>query len=586
LLGAALTAALLLAVTGGFAQEKAPHADAPKPEPKEAVKPAAVTAARPGVAPQTQVVNDQLTKAWQANSIKPSARASEQEFIRRVYLDLIGRIATPAEVRYFELNRDRARLVHRLLYEKVKIDGKEYDYPEEFARNWANIWTVWLLTRTGNPVYHEQMRVWLEEHFAKNWSHKEMVEKLLTATGKTNDNGAVNYILGNLGEAVPKGKEDEEGHFDVVPLTSRTTRLFLGLQTQCVQCHDHPFNPDWKQHAFWGVNVFFRQVKRDGSPNMMRNNQASAAVMTLGDDSGVNKEGLIAYEKRSGVVLYTKPTFLDGRKIELDAGTALSRREQLAKLVVSSEQFPKAYVNRIWGHLFGRGLNEQPSVDDFGEHNKVVHPELLDYLAKEFASDSSSYPYNQYNAYDPKKLLYWLCTTDAYGLSSVANATNEKPEAEVVVSRMLLKALSPEQLFESLSVATGADNGTSTQEKRKKREEWMKKLTVNFGDDEGNEITFNSTLLQALMMMNGKELGDAIRNKDKGTVAEAMRKGKGSAPRVIDELFLAALNRHPQGYELGKITAAGAKTRDTASFYFFSDVFWALLNSNEFILNH
>jgi hypothetical protein len=523
-----------------------------------------------------------------ANSIRKSAPATDQEFVRRAFLDLIGRIATPAEVRHFELNRDRPRLVHRLLYETVRIDGKEFDYPEEFARNWANIWAVWLMTRTANAVHLEQMRVWLEEHFARHSSHKEMVEKLLTATGKTNDNGAVNYVLANLGDAVPQDKRDEDGHFDVVPVTSRTTRLFLGLQTQCVQCHDHPFNPDWKQHAFWGVNVFFRQVKRDGAPNMMRTAPGDAAVLTLGDDAGVNKEGLIAYEKRSGVVLYTKPTFLDGRKMDFGPGaaTAQSRREQLAKLITSSEQFPKAYVNRIWGQLFGRGLNEQPGVDDFGEHNKVVHPELLDFLAKEFAGDTSSYPYNQYNAYDPKKLLYWLCTSEAYGLSSIANPTNEKPEAEALFSRMLLKALSPEQLFESLSVATGAENGASTQEKKRKREEWMRKLTVNFGDDEGNEITFNGTLLQALMMMNGRELGEAIRNKDKGTVAEAMRKGRNNPSRVIDELFLAALNRHPRSYELSKLMEAGRKTRDTGSFYFFSDVFWALLNSNEFILNH
>jgi hypothetical protein len=170
-------------------------------------------------------------------------------------------------------------------------------------------------------------------------------------------------------------------------------------------------------------------------------------------------------------------------------------------------------------------------------------------------------------------------------LSSVANPTNDKSDAEVFFSRMLLKSMSPEQLFDSLSVATEGQVQGYSKERQQKRDDWMKKLVVNFGDDEGNEITFNGTLIQALMMMNGKELGEAIKNKDRGTVADAMRHGK-SAGKIIDELFLASLNRHATGNETSKIISAGAKTRDAASLYFFSDVFWALLNSNEFMLNH
>jgi hypothetical protein len=465
--------------------------------------------------------------------------------------------------------------VQKLLYDK--------NYAEEYASNWANIWTVWLLTRSGNSVYHQQMRTWLEEHFAKDRSHKEMVEKLITAKGKTNDNGAVNYVLQHLGEAVPKNEQERDGQFDMVPITSRTTRLFLGLQTQCVQCHDHPFNPDWKQQNFWAVNVYFRQVERVGQPNMMRNNQ-DATVLELRDTDKVNLEGLVPYEKRSGVVLFTKGRFLDRDKA-LDLGAPQSRREQLSRFIVEDEQFPKAFVNRIWGHLFGRGLNEQATVDDFGEHNKVVHPDLLNYLATEFAAETPAYEFNRYNAFDPKKILYWICTSEPYNLSSVANSTNDKTELDVFFSRMLLKAMSPEQLFESLSVATEGQVLAYSKERQQKRDDWMKKLVVNFGDDEGNEITFNGTLIQALMMMNGKELGEAIKNKDRGTVAESMRHGRSTA-KIIDELFLASLNRHATGSETSKIIAAGNKTRDTVSLYFYGDVFWALLNSNEFMLNH
>ncbi|HEX4589693.1 MAG TPA: DUF1553 domain-containing protein, partial [Gemmataceae bacterium] len=494
------------------------------------------------------------------------------------YLDLIGRIATPGEVRYFEMNRDRAKLVHRLLYDKVKIEGHEYDYPEEFARNWANIWTVWLVTRSANPVYQEQLRVWLEEHFAKNGSHKEMVEKLLTASGKTNDNGAVNFILRNMGEELKEGGKTDEGVFDAVPVTSRTTRLFLGLQTQCVQCHDHPFNPDWKQSNFWGVNVFFKQIDREPRELGRMRNMMDAPVLTLKDNPTANGDGTVSYEKRNGMVQLTRATFLDGQKVNFEKETR-PRREVLASLITSSEYFPKAYVNRIWGHLFGRGMNEQPAVDDFGEHNKVVHPELLDHLAKEFAAETPTYEFNKYNAFDPKKLLYWICTSDAYGLSSVPNATNDKPEAEVFFSRMLLKSMTPEQLFESLSLATEGVVQRQSEERKKRREDWMKKLVVNFGDDEGNEITFNGTLLQALMLMNGKELNEAIRSK--GTLVEAMKKGKGNPSRVVDEIFLATLNRHPGG-ESSRVSKF-IRGNDPNSY---ADLMWALLNSNEFILNH
>jgi hypothetical protein len=248
--------------------------------------------------------------------------------------------------------------------------------------------------------------------------------------------------------------------------------------------------------------------------------------------------------------------------------------------VTSSEMFPKAYVSRIWGHLFGRGMNEQPAVDDFGEHNKVVHPELLSYLAKEFAAETPEYEANKYNAYDPKKLLFWVCTSEAYGLSSQPNATNDKPEADVFFSRMLLKAMTPEQLFESLAIATEGKVEKLTEERKKRREEWTKKLVVNFGDDEGNEITFNGTLLQALMLMNGKELSEAIKTRDRGTLVEAMKKGKGNPNRVVEEVYLAALNRRPgpEGSRIGRY-----KSNDPN---FYADLFWALLNSNEFILNH
>jgi hypothetical protein len=583
---------LLVGLDGeGFAQTtktkpKTPPTKTPptKITPVETYKPVTFAPSSYPVATEEPVkaINELLEKAWKENKLEPSGVCTDYEFIRRASLDIIGRIATPEEIdRYLKdpPQTRRALLIDRLLGKTVTVtrDGKQEQEPDkfrqEYAANWAQMWTNWLLTRTGSRLYREQMQVALEDEFLKDtMSYKEMVHQLLTATGRTNANGFVNYILAHLGEPIPQGKQTEEGQFEMVPVTSRTTRLFLGYQTQCTQCHDHPFNPEWKQNHFWGVNAFFRQVQRIGQP--LPPNQAQkmgAAVLELRDVDSYNKDGIIYYEKRNGVVLPTKSVFLDGKKIPADS--KLSRREVLSNYVTNHEQFPKAFVNRMWGHFFGRSMNENPPVDDFGEHNKVIHPELLDRLAKAFASSGG---------YDPKNLIRWICTSRAYSLSVVANSTNNTPDAEPFFSRMLLKAMSPEQMFESLMTAT---SGSESRDARKaRRERWMNALTANFGDDEGNEITFNGTVVQALLMMNGQDLNEAVTNPN-GTPAQAMKRGNPRA--IMDELFLAALNRRTTTNEF-QIIMEKLKMRrpDRDPAHPWQDLFWALLNSNEFILNH
>jgi hypothetical protein len=510
-------------------------------------------------------IDDSLAERWKSNKITPSPRASDYEFIRRVSLDIIGRVAKPEEISRFirdpVLTR-RAQLIERLLTS------------EEYARNWASIWTVWLVTRSGAntpglAIYHEQMHKWLEEQFKKNGSsYKDMVTELLTATGKTNENGAVNYILANLGEPTPRGKEAEEGKFNVVPLTARTTRVFLGLQTQCAQCHQHPFNKDWKQQHFWGVNAFFRQV--DAPKGRPGDRMMKEEPLELTDNSAFNSEGVIFYEQRNGVVLPTKPVFLDGSK-----SSTKNRRRELATFVTESPYFARAYVNRIWAHFFGRGFTNP--VDDFGPENEPSHPELLEELATQF----------KHYGYDPRRLIRWICNSDAYNLSSTTNKTNEKADAEPYFARMLLKSLSPEQLFESLIVATQAEMFESPVGRRRIRDAWIRNLTSSFGDDEGNEVTFNGTVVQALLMMNGGDIQQAISSTKKGTVPLAIVT-KRSPRAVIQFLYMAALNRPATDRDVDRVmriySNAPVSSRDGLSFW--QDVFWALLNSNEFILNH
>jgi hypothetical protein len=599
--------------TQSAAQEKKADAkkdDAKKAEPKkEAKKPEVkkvpvakeskivdVYADTVGGQAEIGYINKMLEKGWKDNKIVHADRCTDYEFIRRASLDIIGRIAKLDEIeRFFKdpVERRRSRLIERLL-----------ESPD-YATNWGNIWTVLLITRTGAPrfPFQVQMQEWLADKLVEkaastetkgqkwtpDWS--KIVTELITAEGETNENGAVNFVLAHLGEQTKEPAAN--GKYDMVPLTSRTTRLFLGLRTQCVQCHDHPFNGEWLQSHFWGINAFFRQIDPSGRPGMMAKQNKKDEVQRFGvkDNPDLNVKGIVPYERRSGVLLYTDATFLDGKKLPPDTKVKHStRRAELAKFITTSPYFAKAYVNRMWGHFFGRSFTKD-NVDDFGEHNPVSHPELFEKLAEDWSKNYG---------HDPKVLIRWICNSKAYGLSSAANSTNDKPEDEAYFSRMLLKTMTPEQLFESIMTATEAKAGQKKVTKDDLRAKWMNKLIVNFGDDEGNEGSFNGTVVQALMLMNGADINTAIMDDKAGTAAMVMKQYPPSdaqtAAKAMHVLFKATLNRPPTAKEINKLLDVSTialrpnmpAPRDPVAFWtgYYQDVFWALLNSNEFILNH
>jgi hypothetical protein len=539
------------------------------------------------VAPAVQLINEKLAEGWAKNKVTPSRQATDAEFLRRATLDIVGRIAKPSEVEEFYKDPEATRrslLIDRLLASE--------DYP----RHWADMWSNWLLSRSGpfgHGPYHDQMTLWLEDQFAdKDKGYHEIVTALLTAKGVNKDHGEVNFILAHLGEKVRNPQDDpkrteREGNWEMVPLTSRITRLFLGTQVQCAQCHDHPFLGNLKQHQFWGINAFLRQVDRKGELAMnMRG--SGAGPLELVDDVKVNKRPLAYYEKRNGVILRQRAEFLPaapGKKpVELDENLyGLDRRKELAKFLVAHDNFPRAIVNRMWGTFFGKGFVNP--VDDFNDQNQPSNPALLNELAAQV---------KHYN-YDMRKLIRWICNSDAYNLSCVANKTNEAPEKETLFSRMLMKSMTPEQLFESLMVATNSEAAETKQGKTDLKKKWLDELISNFGDDEGNEVNFNGTVVQALMMMNGKEINDAITRKDKGTVDLAIKSSR-TQEEAITKLYLATLNRKPTKHEVTTIVQemfplvdpkVRLKDNEKANYNNrFYDLFWALLNCNEFLLNH
>ena len=563
-----------------------------------------VFASNRGGVEQVKLINDEIQEAWRANKVQPSARCTDGEFIRRATLDIIGRIPTIAEYKRYMADSEykrRSLLIDRLL------DDPMYGKGELYAQNFANLWTILLMTRVGSVYeYRLQMHEWLTRQFQgtkaseadgearADWS--KIAAQLVSASGETNRNQAVNFVLTHVGEKV-KGSTSENGEWDMVPVTSRTTRLFLGIRTQCVQCHDHPFNGEWNQEHFWGINAFYRQVYTSGRPVMMKKKQKGPAMVqqyTVRDDPGFNSSGLIPYERRNAIVMYTDSRFLDGKKIK--KGSTRTRREELAGFIVASPYFSKAFVNRMWGHFFGKSFTKD-SVDDFGDHNpssfptimeddKVTKVGLLDRLAEDWAK--------KYN-YDPKVLIRWICNSQAYGLASAANKYNDKPEDEVFFPRMQLKPMTPEQLFESVLVATESKLPKNKEALLAKKRAWLDKLIVNFGNDEGEEASYSGTVVQALLLMNGKDINDQIMAKD-GTVASALRQSNATKENVLRYLYLTTLSRPPTTKELNYI-AHNPNTRMLQKLGYFpntpagweayyQDIMWALLNSNEFILNH
>ncbi|MSQ95524.1 MAG: DUF1553 domain-containing protein [Gemmataceae bacterium] len=544
------------------------------------------------------LIDEHITKGWRDTKGKaitfPSDRCTDYEFIRRASLDIVGRIPTVGEIgKYMQQTESKRRswLINEML------DGPAYGNGAQYAQNFANLWTILLMTRSGSNQHHkDQMNDWLytqlkgeDKTKAPNWALT--VKELIAGEGDTNTNQAVNYLLHNLGELITKDT-DKNGKWDMIPATSRTTKLFLGIRTQCVQCHDHPFNGEWGQHHFWGINAFLRQSDSNGRPNPELVKKKKKGVMgnqefSLKDNKNYNSNNLTPFERRNNVVLFTDPSFLDGKKIpKTFKGT---RREKLADYVISSPYFSKAFVNRTWGHFFGKSFTKD-NVDDFGEHNPVSHPELFDKLSEDWATN---YGYN------PKVLIRWICNSQAYGLSSRANKWNDKPDDETLFARMLLKPMTPEQMFESMVMATTIDL-RKKEEKLAAKEAWLNKLVVNFGNDEGEEGVFTGTVVQALLLMNGADVNDAITAKD-GAVAAIITKhgaSQKSLPFAIQAMYMHVLGRpaspkemadlqHPDRFMFvrkGSPTPNANQTQFWTNYY--QDIMWALLNSNEFILNH
>ncbi len=496
-------------------------------------------------------INSLLEAAWAEAGIKPSPECTDAEFLRRAYLDILGRIPNVQEARAFLDNKGegkRTKLIEYLL--------EDPDYPKYFG----NLLTVSLIGRReqGRDVDREALSSWLRKQFAANRPWNEIAYEIITAKGSNKEDGAVNFTLAHMGD-------------QKVNLTSFTTRIFLGQQIQCTQCHDHPSN-DWKQQDFWGINAFFRGIK---SRQVRKTDASGASVVDHVELFDEPTDAWARFERRNAVVGVVPPTYLDGRRIS--PGMDVDRREELGKMITAREndQFALAFVNRLWGHFNGRGIVHP--IDDFGDHNPPSHPELLTKLANDFRA----------NNYNVKDLIRWITSSRAYHVSSRMTKQNEKDD--VLFSHFLVRPMKPEQLFDSLITATSAHK-VAGRAPEQQRQTWLKQFVVTFANDEAGETSnFQGTIPQALMMMNGDLMAKAVGGQEgsflKHVLDQARLQRKVPPLRfIVDYLYVAALSRYPSSAELKRASAFLGSSPDTI--HVLEDLFWALLNSNEFILVH
>ncbi|MGI9516497.1 MAG: DUF1549 and DUF1553 domain-containing protein [Pirellulaceae bacterium] len=530
--------------------------------------------------PQVRQINRLVQEMWSAYEIEPTEPARDYEWCRRVYLDLLGRVPTVDELHAFTSDKSDNRytdLVDQLL--------DDDEYTEDFARNWTTIWTNLLIGRTGgnnnrSRISRAGMQKYLRDSFARNKPYDRMVYELVTATGHSAPrgerfNGAVNFLIDKVNEE------------NATLATAATSRIFMGLQVQCAQCHNHPFNK-WEQQTYWDMNAFFRQTSANGN----RRARADGVVPEL-IDQNFNGEGTapdieraaLFFEQRNGVVKVSYPVFVDGTAIDPHGDKdRVNRRKELANLMLQSTWLDRAMVNRTWAHFMGYGFTKP--VDDMGPHNVPSHPELLDYLASEFRNHD----------FDVRQLIRWIVLSRPYGLSSKIPKQKRSSDSLVddplagttpLFSRFYLRQMRAEELYESLLVASRADENLGSYEEREQRKNrWLQQFSQAFGTDEGDETTsFNGTIPQILMMFNGEMMRQATEGRDGGFL-NRLANDPGTRPREkIHYLFQAGLSRRAKSDEM-RMAEQIYNARQGNATEALRDIWWVILNSNEFIFNH
>ncbi len=511
-------------------------------------------------APIVTAVDREIDRRLTRAGVLASPPADDAELLRRLYLDLVGRIPTPERAVAFLDSTDpdkRRKLINELLAS------------QDFGRHFADVWRSRLVPRdpANTKAQVDRFGPWLADQINRHRGWDRIATDLLTASGDVRQNPQTAFVMAHGESNQPKANL----------LAAATARVFLGIQLQCAECHDHPFAP-WKQEDFWGLAAFFGRTRNsalkgpvfflteepDPNPPSAKLGGVERPEIRPGGAIVISAAG---GNKGAGKVVPAK--LLGGKPQELDDTAPL--RPRLAAWITASENpyFARAFVNRTWAQLFGRGL-VQP-VDNLHEDNPPSHPELLALLADEFVA----------SGYDVKHLFRCLCNSRAYQRTSQPLPGNEADHE--LFSRIAVKPLSPEAIYDSLAVILNASKLAASAGKPNAgkgpplnvREEF-----INFfrgqGDAEAGE--FVQGIPQFLRRLNGEMF-----NRPSPLLDQLIASGA-SRDRAIETLYLATLSRRPTQQERQLMAEYLAKRETPEQGY--AGVLWILLNSGEFILNH
>ena len=478
--------------------------------------------------------------------IVPSELASDRVFVRRVFLDIIGLLPTADEVTTFVADtnpKKRETLIDSLLERK------------EFTEIWVMKWAELLqIRKTGNntrDVTYKSALLWYEwlrTQIAANRPFNEIIRELLSATGGSYDNPPTNFF---------------KAERDVKKLTENVAQVFMGTRIQCAQCHNHPFDR-WTMDDYYGFASFFTQVKRK------RGEDPTEQIIF---DGGGGIKNPVTNQN-------AKPTFLGGGLAKIPKGH--TRRKAVADWLTApgNPWFARNVSNIIWSHFLGIGIVDP--VDDVRISNPATNPELLAALGEKFTG---------YN-FDMKKLVRDICNSRTYQLSTQTNATNASDTTNFSHGR--IRRLRAEVLLDTLAQVTETPN--------KFRGLPLGSRAVNIADGNTStyflttfgratrktvcscEVKMEPNLSQALHLING----DAVHNRIKrGSIIPNLLKEKKTPEEIVKTLYLRTLSREPTDVELSKLnhTLAEAKNPNETRMIL-EDIFWALLNSKEYLFNH
>jgi hypothetical protein len=501
-------------------------------------------------------VDDLLFANLQEIGIPPSPLCDDATFIRRVSLDIAGRLPTADEAREFfasDSENRRAQFVDELL--------RSPDYADYFA----NKWTALLKNRrddasdiTSNFAFH----AWIRDSLLANVPYDQVVRELLAATGTVIGNPAVAWYK--------RVKEPKQQMEDVA-------QLFLGVRMQCAQCHHHPFER-WSQDDYYGLSAFFSQVGRK-------------PTATRGEDLIFHQRGIATAKNiKSGQMI--RPVALGDAVGEISADQ--DPRLRLADWMSGPDNpfFAKAIVNRYWKHFFKRGLIEPE--DDIRDTNPPTNPELLGALEDHFRS----------SGFDLKELVRVITNSRSYQLSSMPNEHNVADDQNY--SHYYPKRLQAEVLLDAIDHLTGAQTsfanlplGTRAVALPDNSYNKASPFLRVFGRPEGSSVcecerVQSASLAQSLHLINASDIKSKLATK--GGTAELLADQDQPLEDRIRELYMVAYSRQPTSAELKtvedylaqpRLDAAG-KPIDAkrAARENFQDLIWALVNTKEFLFNH